>query len=578
MIKKNLFFTLSKNSFLPGSYTKYKQSLGLSDDDNTLFRSDRNTISLIWPHKDCVLQGGQDKKDAKRNEIFYNQILSRDEIDRLLEPKVLASFKLIDKDGEKSCPDNGFVKRDGIPQKNFLIQGNNLLTLHCLQEVYRKKIKLIYIDPPYNTGNDTFTYNDNFTHSTWLTFMKNRLKIARELLRDDGVIFISIDDNEQAYLKVLCDEIFGRENFVANLIWANKEGGGGGDSKFFKIKHEYIIVYCKRKETVVISGVPIEDKDRYKYQDKHQRKRGNYQLIKLDSASIQQSESLVYAIDSPDKAKILPNGCWRWSKEKVQWGIENDFVVIKKNRDDEWSVYTKQYLKVDNADKPFDRDKRQIGVIDKFSTTQSNRIMKELFGEVVFPYSKPYQLIQHLLKISTEKNDIILDFFAGSGTTGQAVLELNREDGGNRRFILVEQLAEHIEVCRERLQKVLAKLDSTDNQNQNQDFISFELAKYNQKFAEDIRDAKTTDALLTIYDSMQKNGFLSYQFKEKEFQQMLKDFKSLAIAEQKKILMEMLDHNMLYINLNDIDDKKYAESGIDKKNTRAFYQDKIAEN
>jgi adenine-specific DNA-methyltransferase len=351
--------------------------------------------------------------------------------------------------------------------ENLFIEGDNLEALKLLQNTYLNQVKMIYIDPPYNTGKD-FIYKDNFIqksaewkqqsgdydeegnrlvqntesngrfHSDWLSMMYPRLKLAKNLLRDDGVIFISIDDNEQANLKKLCDEIFGEKNFVSQLIWTNKEGGGGGDSKHFKIKHEYILVYAKQKDNLVIEGVAIEDEDRYSLQDNYFKKRGKYQLVKLDSASIQRSKSLIYPIKSPDNTKIFPSGCWRWSNKKVEWGIKEGFIEIKKNKTNNWSVYSKQYLKVDNEDRPIKRNKRQFGVIDKFSTTQSNRKLIDLFGNVYFKYTKPVELINLLTQISCNNSDIILDFFSGSATTAHAVMQLNAEDDGKRKFIMVQ--------------------------------------------------------------------------------------------------------------------------------------------
>ena len=336
----------------------------------------------------------------------------------------------------------------GMGGENILIEGDNYHALTCLNYSHQEKIDVIYIDPPYNTGNKDFKYNDRFVekedgyrHSKWINFMEKRLLLVRNLLKESGVIFISIDDNEQANLKLLCDKVFGRDNFIANLVWENKEGGGG-DSKYFKIKHEYLLVYAKNISNFNLKGVDIEDYERYTLEDEHVKERGKYQLIKLDSASLGYINSLDYPIQAPDGTEIYPNrnkekiSRWRWSEKKVKWGIENDFVVIKKDKYQRWAVYTKQYLKVDNKNNPIIRNKRQIGVIDKFSTTQSNRKIKEIFGDMIFKYSKPYELINLFMKISSQKNSIILDFFAGSGTTGHAVLELNKEDGGNRKFIL----------------------------------------------------------------------------------------------------------------------------------------------
>ena len=356
------------------------------------------------------------------------------------------------------------IKTDKDSPNNILIEGDNYHALQVLNYTHKGKIDVIYIDPPYNTGNEDWKYNDNivdstdeYRHSKWLSMMEKRLRLAKNLLSKSGAIFISINDNEQANLKLLCDDVLGEGNFIANLTWENREGGGGGDSVHFKIKHEYILVYAKKKEELIIKGVEIEDEKRYKLKDEHYQRRGMYQLIKLDSASIQQSESLKFNIKSPTKEMIVPRGCWRWSKEKVKWGIENDFIVIKKDRNNKWAVYSKQYLNVDNEDCLIKRDKRQIGVIENFSTTQSNRKMRELFGEVMFKYSKPVELISLLLKISTDKNSVVADFFAGSGTTGHAVLELNKADGGNRKFILCTNNDGNIaeEVTYPRIKKVI---------------------------------------------------------------------------------------------------------------------------
>lgn len=372
--------------------------------------------------------------------------------------------------------------------QNIFIESENLEALKILQKSYANKIKMIYIDPPYNTGSDQFIYPDKFGegrdeyarrvgdkddngyllrdgvfvgamrknakdsghyHSNWLNMMLPRLHLARNLLSDDGVIFISIDDNEQAQLKLLCDEVFGVENFVANIIWANKEGGGSSDSKHFRTKHEYILCYAKNKDNLVIHGLAVKDVDRYKLSDEYEYIRGKYQLIKLDSASIQYSSSLDYIIKAPDGTDIragkgIIKSCWRWSKNKLDWGIKNGFVEIKKDKDDNWSVYTKQYLNCDSDGNIIARTLQPIALIEKFSTTQSNKDLKQILGDKIFNYSKPYQLIEFLMKVSLKERDIILDFFAGSGTTAHAVMQLNSEDGGNRQFICV-QLPEEVD-------------------------------------------------------------------------------------------------------------------------------------
>lgn len=386
--------------------------------------------------------------------------------------------------------------------ENLIIRGDNLDVLKILRQNYQGKIKMIYTDPPYNTESDNFTYKDSFkiteqdlvkkyglpdetvklfdnifgtlTHSGWLFAMYPRLVLAQQLLTDDGIIFISINDKEQANLKLMCDEIFGIDNFVANIIWTNKEGGGGSDSNLYKIKHEYILCYAKDKESLsVIGDYAIEDKS-YNYQDKHVKERGKYKEIKLASSSLNYSSTLDYPIKSPDGSVLKPNSngekisIWRWKKDKVAWGIKNDFVVFKKDSDGKWVVYTKQYFKVDNSNKPIQRSlpppavirtdesnptngggkhKEDIldeAFIDKYSSTMATKQMKSLMGtSKMFSYSKPYLLINRLLKVIPDDECIVLDFFAGSGTTAHSVMDINREDGGHRKFILV-QLDEEI--------------------------------------------------------------------------------------------------------------------------------------
>lgn len=359
--------------------------------------------------------------------------------------------------------------------QNLYIEGDNLEVLKLLQKSYNNKIKMIYIDPPYNTGKD-FVYKDNFSkgvdnyleqtgqvdaegnrmttntesngrfHSDWLNMIYPRLKLARNLLKEDGVIFISIDDHEQSNLIKVCDEIFGQHNFVANLVWANKEGGGSSDSRLFRIKHEYIVCYAKSIEKLDITGVAISNEERYKQKDQHESVRGPYYLQKLGMGSIQYSQSLDYPIQAPDGTDIYPadnnNGkkaCWRWSESKFKWGVENDFIVIQKDSKGVWTVYTKQYLKMDNDGNLITRTQRPLGIIEEFSSTQASKFLDSIGMGNVFDYSKPVNLIEYLIdRVVTEENEIILDFFSGSATTAHAVMKRNAEDGKNRRFILVQ--------------------------------------------------------------------------------------------------------------------------------------------
>lgn len=358
--------------------------------------------------------------------------------------------------------------------ENLYIEGDNLEVLKLLRETYLNKVKMIYIDPPYNTGKD-FVYHDNFTesaesfrerdgqyddldnrlvsnlesngrfHTDWLNMMYPRLKLARDLLTESGLLFISINEKELANLAKIVEDVFGKRNIVATLVWTNHEGGGGSDSKYFRVKHEYIICVSKDIDKIDIIGVPISNINRYTLQDEFVSIRGKYYLQKLGMGTIQYSKSLDYPIQSPEGGEIWPadnnhgrKACWRWSKDKVEWGIANKFIEIKKNSSNIWTVYSKQYLKVDNEGNRITRKQRPTGVISNYSSTQASKMLNALGMEAFFDYSKPIELLCFLLKRTDLKEQIVLDFFSGSSSTAHAVMQLNAEDNGKRKFIMVQ--------------------------------------------------------------------------------------------------------------------------------------------
>jgi adenine-specific DNA-methyltransferase len=402
---------------------------------------------------------------------------------------------------------------------NLLIEGDNYHALSVLNYTHKGKIDVIYIDPPYNTGkakewkyNDKYVdENDGYKHSKWLNMMEKRLKLAKNILAENGVIFISINDYEGSQLKVLMDNIFIEDNFIAKLVWENKEGGGSSDSEFFRIKHEYILVYAKKKENLFLDGEYAEEDSAYNYQDEFIKERGKYKLIKLNSFSIQYSQSLDYEIKLPNGKTILPSengkrGCWRWSKKKFVWGVENEFIVFKDNQDGDMWVYTKQYFKVDENNKPINRKTPYRGVISKWSSTLATKQLEKIFNSKKFDYPKPYELIQFLIKLYTNKNSIILDFFAGSGTTGHAVLELNNEDGGNRMFVLCTNNENDIceEVTFPRIQKVINGYDFKGNDKK---ILFQKKLTYSQleKFDETIQEIKEViEKNKSLFDKIEK--------------------------------------------------------------------------
>ena len=359
--------------------------------------------------------------------------------------------------------------------ENLYIEGDNLEVLKLLQESYLGKVKMIYIDPPYNTGND-FIYRDDFAqsqeeyseesgqideetgdrlfrntdsngrfHSDWCSMIYSRLMLARNMLTQTGCIFVSISDIEVTNLRRICDEIFGSSNFVADLIWANKEGGGSSDSKLFRIKHEHILCYCKDIEQFSIIGVPISNADRYKGSDEYESTRGKYYLQKLGMGSIQYSASLDYPIETPDGNFVMPadnnsgrKACWRWSQDKFNRNKERGFIEIKKDSSGVWTVYTKQYMNCDNEGNLIERTQRPMGIIEEHSSTQASKLLESMQLGGFFSYSKPIDLIKYLIARLDLADGIVLDFFSGSATAAHAVMQLNAEDGGHRKFIMVQ--------------------------------------------------------------------------------------------------------------------------------------------
>lgn len=363
--------------------------------------------------------------------------------------------------------------------ENLYIIGDNLDALKHLLGSYAGKIKCIYIDPPYNTGSDGFVYPDNFyfdakklsemigveeeeaqriinlkgksSHSAWLTFMYPRLILARELLSEDGVIFISIDDNEQANLKLICDEIFGEENFVSDLVWRKKTGAS--DAKGIANITENILVYIKHNAEDTLKKAFSNNKEsynieRYSLEDEYVDVRGSHYTDNLDRGGLQYSDSMNYGIEAPDGTTLFPNGrtefvndgwTWKWSKQKVEWGIKNGFIVIEpsKRKNSGWAVKYKNYLNVDNEGEFYERSAAYKNVILDIINSEGTNEIKDILGGNYFSNPKPSKLIYTLMKYVHDA-DIILDFFSGSGTTAHAVMKLNAEDGGNRKYILVQ--------------------------------------------------------------------------------------------------------------------------------------------
>lgn len=556
IFKLNDFLTFLDLRNLSGSFTSYTNKIGLGFKTKSFLKTN-NEVVLNFAYKDGVIKGGQSKDEDKKNEIFFNEILAKDEIDVLFARKALQNFELIGQ---------GDLKKN-LNNANLLIKGNNLLALHSLKKKFANKVKLIYIDPPYNTGNDSFNYNDNFNHSTWLTFMKNRLEIAKEFLRDDGVIFIQCDDNEQAYLKVLCDEIFGRDNFVATICW-EKKGGRQNDAKFYSVNHEYILNYAKKKECFKPNLLErtLEMLQQYKNPDNDPR--GVWTSITLQAKS--GTDSMRYRIKFDNGVEWeAPTGTYpRFSKENLE-------KLYKENR-----LWFGESGKNTPRLKKFLSEIKE-GVIhntlltqDEVGNTQkAKQEIKVLFendNTTLFATPKPEALIKRIIEISTQENDLVMDFFAGSGTTLAVAHKMKR------RFIGIEQMDYIESITKERLKKVVAGeqggISKALNWQGGGSFIYAELMPLNVIYKERIKNINDEKMLDSIYKDLESKAFLDYRI---DLDSILKDkeFKELDLQEKKEVLLDILDSNMDYVLYGDIEDKDYAISSEVIELNKIFYGD-----
>jgi adenine-specific DNA-methyltransferase len=574
---------VNNKSFLPDSYTAFKNKIGLitNDDDLDNFISTSNDVVLAWPHKDCVLEGGQTKEDQKRNEVFWNETLAPDSVDRLLDAKAFTNFKKFDKDGEHKVTE---LKGD----ENLILKGNNLLALASLLKTHRGKIKLIYIDPPYNTGDDEFLYNDNFNHSTWLTFMTNRLKLANKLLSKEGFISIQINDVEYAYLKILLDEVFGMENFVSSICVKMSHLSGTKmahkEKKIPKIK-EHILIYSKDKNFVKINPyyIPIEwDEafDRYKsfliknnYEETDCK---NWEVITLNAAIDK------FNINRTDKKKLnkflIENShlIFRTARNRSANYSEfnpNVFTKIIKNNGDINFVYKGEDVSF-TSDKirDFNGFKSPSSIVgDIWTDIGINNLSNE--GEVSLRFGKkPEKLIQRLISILSDEDDIVLDYHLGSGTTTAVCHKMNR------KYIGVEQMDYIESISLIRMKNVingeLSGISKDVNWQGGGSFLYAELMQYNQKYIDQIQEATTKDQIINIWNEMQDTAFLSYQFDAKTFNERLDAFKTAPLEDMKQYLVEVLDKNQLYVNYSEVADATFNVSEEDKKLNKQFYSKK----
>ncbi|MGC8341039.1 DNA methyltransferase [Pantoea ananatis] len=585
---------LKYKEYWADSFTKYRNKIGLTGEGKYLDYS--SDVVLDFPFKDCVLEGGMTKEEQGKDEIYYNEIIARDEIDRLFSPKVF-------KNAQKY--ENGFVKKNlnqFREKDNFIIKGNNLIALHSLKARYSSSVKFIYIDPPYNTEKDSFKYNDKFSHSTWLVFMKNRLEVAKDLLRDDGLIAINVDDNEVNYLGALADDIFGRRNRIAIFPRVTKKGGKS--TSIFAKNHDYILLYVKNINNKCMYAVSHDD-DNFKYKDEFFEERGSYKLNQtLDYDSLQYSKSLDYKIELNGEV-YYPGGdenlfkkralghhnradwAWRWSRELFEFGLENGFIEIR-NGGARPRIYTKTYQNVkivkegkDYKVVNYDRTKA-LSTLEftdnKYSNDNATKHISTLLDKNVFDYTKPESLLAKLIEITSKNDDLILDFHLGSGTTAAAAHKMGRQ------YIGIEQMDYINDITVPRLQKVIegeqGGISKDFGWQGGGSFVYAELMELNAYFVQKIQGAQSYEELKSLFSVMRTEAHLNYQVAlenvlstEYEVDGVLQKvaFSDLELKEQKQLLITTLDKNQLYVDSSDIDDSDLNISDSDKAFTRSFY-------
>ncbi|MGL2894730.1 DNA methyltransferase [Helicobacter pylori] len=498
---------------LEKSFTRFKNKIGLYSQGRPIKSSE--LVVLHFPFKDNVLLGNAKDNNTKSNELFYHEILHKNEIDTLLHPKALCRFEMHGQGDLKSA-----LKDENT---NYLIKGNNLIALHSLKKKFAKKVKCIYIDPPYNTGNDSFNYNDNFNHSSWLVFMKNRLEAAREFLSDDGSIYINLDYNEVHYCKVLMDEIFGVENFQREIIWRIGWLSGYKTSiNNFIRNHDTILFYSKNADKLFFNKKYIENKD-FKELIKIEKIQSNLDNLGIDR---EKQKKIIKIINHETRPE-------RYPLEDIWNGNEYD-------------------------------DLNSIAIV-----SYSGETVSKMLGTEEIKGQKSEKLIQRILEVSTNENDLVLDFFAGSGTTCAVAHKMKR------RYIGIEQM-DYIEtITKERLKKVIegeqGGISKKCGFKGGGSFVYAELKEVNLGIKKQILNAKSASECLKIFNALNLNKRVLKRIDDKIDEIHSEEFQNLDLNEQKRICCASLDSNEDYLNLGDIDEDAWEIDEITKKYNEIFY-------
>lgn len=590
---------VSNKQFLPDSYTAFKNKIGLAT-DNEYFYENRHVV-IDFPYKDCVLVGGQDSEDKKRNEVFWNSTLAPEQVDVLLEPKALTNIK--------RYTENGIEVIETIEDTdNLIIKGNNLLALHSLKERYKGEIKLIYIDPPYNTGSDSFNYNDSFNHSTWLTFMKNRLEIAYDLLAPEGAIFIQIDYHEVGYLNVLMNEIFGRNNFIQMISVKTASPAG------FKTVNpgpidvsETILFYTKDRSSYPFKKqyVPVEYDDNYDLViENSEEDPTEWNLVPLRDVIYQMSEIEIGKTpqQSAKNAKAKWGEHWQIIREQAmsQYALDHaDQVVsirdphkptdrlkelLKQSKEEKGQVFVyekgndaKGYVInggalsfYSNKVKELDGIKTPTALLTDFwSDISWDGIAKE-GGVKLKNGKKPEKLLKRIIELATEEGDIVMDFHLGSGTTAAVAHKLKRQ------YIGIEQLDYGQNDSVVRLQNVIngdqSGVSKFVNWKGGGSFVYADLVELNKQFERLIEECETNDQVQELLSGIVDNAVLNYTFDISQVEEVREFIATADIKDVKQCLFDLLDPNQLYLNYSEINDETYNVSKEDKRLNKQFYK------
>lgn len=588
--QKKLSLFLEQKCFLADSYTQYRKKIGMAVDGK--FLSQHTGVELVWPYKDCVLEGGQTREEQSRSEIFFNQTLAQDEITQLKEPKVLTGGRKYTADG--STAEFALLRNDnGVIADNLIIKGNNLLALYTLERQFGGRIGLVYIDPPYyfrkTKPSDAFGYNSNFKLSSWLVFMRDRLEVAKRLLKPNGVILCHIAEDGVHWLKVLMEEVFGADNFVETFIWRNTDNPDSL-SKKTRAAVEYILCFEKNcnssrkyigKDTengdapILHTGNNIHELQFPAKSIRFNIPDGTYPCGKPDRVELL---TPVVVENGTNRDKVTLKGEFTWSQETLQenWDAGCYFLV----KSDKFSVRVQLPNGTSMAPEKYIDEQYLSKSLGVGTNEDASKHLQQL--GIDFKFSKPESVVAFFIRAITKKDDIVLDFFLGSGTTAAVAHKMGRQ------YIGVDQM-DYIESCAvERLRKVIGKrkesvveeydcdhggvsLAKDVNWQGGGEFVYLELKKYNQAFMDEIEAATTSGQLLDILERIKAKSFIDYNVDLKLLETALDEFKALTIEWQKQALCTLLDKNQLYVNLSSLNDEEFECTDDEKRLTRDFY-------